>query len=103
MFLSSLIRIISTHFKFHNNSLRGLYDSLEIWNLIDMNRYLDYRHCILLFGKQSNPGLGRLSRSFSGTSHEESHTVQIRDKKTMKGHSDLVRGLKTGVALLSKQ
>ena len=56
MLLSSLIRIISTHFKFHKNSLKGLYDGLEIWNLIDMNRYLDYRHCILLFGKQSNPG-----------------------------------------------
>ena len=53
--------------------IRNLYDGLEIWNLIDMNRYLDYRHCILLFGKQSNPGLGRLSRSFSGTSHEEPH------------------------------
>ena len=45
----------------------------KIWKLIDMNRYLDYTHCILLFGKQSNPGLGRLSRSFSGTSHEEPH------------------------------
>ena len=81
------------HYHFLENMEYGKY--LEIWNLIDMNRYLDYTHCILLFGKQSNPGLGRLSRSFSGTSHEESHTVQIRDKKTMKGHSDLVRVLKT--------
>ena len=64
-------------FKF-SKSVKGIKiinpcDGLEIWNLIDMNRYLDYTHCILLFGKQSNPGLGRLSRSFSGTSHEEPH------------------------------